>query len=123
MRKLWLAPLIAVAQVLWGLAVYSRLPERVPSHWNVAGQIDGYQPRLVAVLLGPVLTAGLWLLLRGVAYIDPRRQSYSRFRPTQLLIINLLALFVSPLPRLPALYRMQYSSLHKKEPPRCTCLS
>lgn len=93
MRNKWFAPLVAAVQLLWGLAVYSRLPERVPSHWNIAGQVDDYQPRLAAVLLCPALTVGLWLLLRGVAYIDPRRESYSRFRPTQLLLINLLALF------------------------------
>ncbi len=94
MRKIWLAPLIAAAQLVWGLLVYSRLPELVPTHWNITGQVDGYQSRLLAVLLCPALTVGLWLLLLGVAYIDPRRELYSRFRPTQLLIINLLALFL-----------------------------
>jgi 2-polyprenyl-6-methoxyphenol hydroxylase-like FAD-dependent oxidoreductase len=32
------------------------------------------------------------------------------------------ALVGSPLPRLPGLYRVQYWSLHRKEPPRCTRL-
>lgn len=93
MRKIWLAPLLAAAQLVVGMLVYSRLPERVPSHWNIAGQVDGYQSRLAAVLLLPAATLGLWLLLLGVAYIDPRRESYSRFRPTQLLFISLMALF------------------------------
>src|SRR5690606_37627938 len=31
-----------------------------------------------------------------------------------------VGLLISPFPRAPALYRSQYSSLHRNEPPRCT---
>ena len=30
------------------LVFYSRLPEQVPTHWNGAGEVNGYSSRLMA---------------------------------------------------------------------------
>ncbi len=54
-------------------AVYRHLPERVPVHWNFAGQADRYGSRLELVLFGPLLLAGLWALMVLLSRIDPRR--------------------------------------------------
>lgn len=48
-----------LAGVLW----WGHLPEQIPMHWNVKGQIDSYSSKLVGVLFLPLLAIGMWALL------------------------------------------------------------
>lgn len=89
----WLGPLIIAAAAVFGLAVYGGLPERVPSHWNIDGQVDRTMGRLEAVLLLPGLMLGLWLLISILPRIDPRRASYSLFSDTYQRLMLMLLLF------------------------------
>lgn len=42
-KKMFLITLFLSAAPLWvGLAMYRRLPALIPSHWNFAGEVDGY---------------------------------------------------------------------------------
>ena len=36
----WLPPILIAGAYAFSLAAYARLPERVPIHWNVAGQVE-----------------------------------------------------------------------------------
>jgi uncharacterized membrane protein len=52
-RFVWLIPLMASwIHAVW---MYSILPDRVPVHWNAAGQIDRYGSRSEAAFLLPAL--------------------------------------------------------------------
>ncbi len=51
---------------------YPFLPAMVPSHWNAAGQIDAYAPKLRMVLLFPLLSIGIYVLLRVLLAASPR---------------------------------------------------
>jgi uncharacterized membrane protein len=95
MRNKWLAPACIVAQLIFGAAVYSRLPEQVPIHWDINGQVDRTSGRLVGVLLMPATAAVIWLLLLFLPRIDPRRAAYASFAGTYQLIINALMLFLA----------------------------
>ncbi len=55
MRKI----LAAIILVMFGLsgALYSRLPEQIPTHWNILGQIDQYMPKPQGAFLLPTLAA------------------------------------------------------------------
>lgn len=54
------------------LLLWPRLPDRLPVHWNLAGEVDRLGSRWELVLLGPGLLLGLWLLLAWVGRIDPK---------------------------------------------------
>jgi uncharacterized membrane protein len=95
MRSKWLAPACIVAQLIFGAAIYSRLPERVPIHWDINGQVDRTAGRLVGVLLTPAISLGVWLLLLYLPRIDPRRAAYASFADTYQVIINALMLFLT----------------------------
>jgi uncharacterized membrane protein len=97
MRSKWMAPIGIVAMLIFGAVVYSRLPDQVPTHWNIYGQVDAKMDRLQAVLLLPALTAGLWLLMLGLPRIDPLRASYAAFAGTYQLFVNALVLFMAAL--------------------------
>ncbi|MGO8970654.1 MAG: SdpI family protein [Myxococcaceae bacterium] len=61
-----------VGDSVLSVVLYSRLPERVPVHWNLAGQVNRYGSKLEVVLFGPLLVAGLWALMLLLSRIDPR---------------------------------------------------
>ena len=94
MRK-WLAPLCIVAGFVASAAVWARLPERLPIHWDAHGAVNGYGSRLAGAFMFPVVMLGAFLLLRVLPRIDPRRANYAKFADTYDLLVNsLVALFL-----------------------------
>lgn len=59
--------------------IWPSTPDRVPTHWNAAGEVDGYGGRFMGLLLLPLVTLGLYLLLYFIPRIDPKRASYASF--------------------------------------------
>lgn len=90
MIRKWYPAIVVVAALVASVAVYGRLPDRVPIHWDVNGDIDRTMPRAIGAVLGPVIALALWALLRGVPRIDPRRANYDRFGPTYDILVNSL---------------------------------
>ncbi len=78
MRK-WLPLLFVIADLLIVGTVYSRLPERMPVHWGLFGNVDRYGSRAEAVFLLPLIALAVWGLLRALPLIDPLRVNYARF--------------------------------------------
>jgi uncharacterized membrane protein len=78
MRK-WIAPLIVITAVVATLAVYPRLPDHVPTHWNLHGDVDGWSSRLWGAWLMPLVLAMLVVVFRILPFIDPRRENYAKF--------------------------------------------
>ncbi|MEL7373898.1 MAG: DUF1648 domain-containing protein, partial [Pseudomonadota bacterium] len=64
--------LLVAGAVLASVLAYPNLPEQVPTHWNAAGEIDGYSGRLTAAIMGPALAAGILLLMWLIPVISPR---------------------------------------------------
>jgi uncharacterized membrane protein len=71
--------LIAVA-LLVGLVLYARLPDPMPSHWNAAGQVDGYMPKFWGIFLMPIITVVLVPLFLVIPHIDPLKANIAKFR-------------------------------------------
>jgi uncharacterized membrane protein len=77
-----------------GLLLLPRLPARVPVHWNLRGQPDGWQSPLTAAVMEPALAAGVYLLLVALPLIDPRRRNYAEFAPTLRIVRWLVVLLI-----------------------------
>ena len=52
-------------------AVYDRLPERVATHFDLAGNPNGWMSRAAAAAFTPLLAVGLWAFLRFLPRILP----------------------------------------------------
>jgi uncharacterized membrane protein len=61
------------------LALSAQLPDPMPSHWNAAGQVDGYMSKFWGILLLPLMTAGLVLLFLAIPNIDPLKANIAKF--------------------------------------------
>lgn len=59
--------------------VYPHLPDQVPSHWNIHGQVDAYSSRFFGAFFEPLLAPALYLLLILLPLADPRKENYVRF--------------------------------------------
>lgn len=60
--------------------VYPLLPERVASHWNVVGEVDGYMSRFWGAFLLPFITASMFIVFLLIPRIDPKKQNIEKFR-------------------------------------------
>jgi len=52
-------------------ALYARLPDRIPMHFDIHGEANGWMARAIGAWLFPALSLGLWLLLRFGGLILP----------------------------------------------------
>ncbi|MBN2102118.1 MAG: SdpI family protein [Candidatus Aenigmarchaeota archaeon] len=77
-RFLIIALILVILSFIMGLAFYPILPEDVPSHWNVRGEVDGYLPKFWGAFLFPIVTVGLFLLFALIPHIDPKKTNIEK---------------------------------------------
>lgn len=85
--------------VLTGFAsfyFYLNFPERVPTHWNFAGEVDAYSSRAFGAFGIPLMLLAVYVFFLFLPMLDPNKDRYIQFiRPYQIfknLIIGFLAL-------------------------------
>jgi uncharacterized membrane protein len=94
-------PLVFVtATVAIVLRFYSSLPEKVASHWNFAGQVDGWATNTFHGIFFPLLIVGLYGLLLILPLIDPHKENYQKFIGTYhifkaLIIVTLFVIYLA----------------------------
>lgn len=79
-KKNWKVLLITSVAILLpmlaGVILWNKLPEQMPSHWNAAGEIDGWSNKPFAVFGLPcILLAAQWLCTLGTG-TDPKRNNH-----------------------------------------------
>ena len=97
MSKRWIGPVLIVLMVGFALAVYGRLPEQVPTHFDLSGEPDDWMDRFPGAFLLPAIAAGIYVLLFALRQIDPRREHYRRFKGTWWVVLNVIALLMAVL--------------------------
>jgi uncharacterized membrane protein len=75
------APLLVLLalDVVFGLAAWSRMPVRVPIHWGVSGQVNGWGPAWVNAILVPGIALLIYLTFLYIPLIDPLHRNYGAF--------------------------------------------
>lgn len=93
MRK-WIPVVLIVAAVVVSIAMYPRLPEQMPTHWSVTGEVNGWSSRLWGAWMLPLMMAAIWLFLRAVPHIDPRKANYEKFAGMYDALVILIIAFM-----------------------------
>lgn len=78
--------LLILLMFISGIIVYPFLPEKVPAHWNIKGEIDRYESKLWGAFGIPLLVLGIYLGLLYLPYIDPKRENYPKFEGVYKII-------------------------------------
>ena len=71
--------LLVAASVVASIFFYQRFPDRVVTHWNFAGQPDGYSSKAFAAFFFPLLNVGMYGLFLLLPHLDPKRDRYQQF--------------------------------------------
>lgn len=93
MRK-WIPALLVIAATIASIVVYPQMPERVPTHWNIEGEVDGWSSRFFGAWLMPLMMAVILVILRMVPLIDPRRANFEKFQGVYEAIIGVTMAFM-----------------------------
>jgi len=76
LKVLIITSIVILLPILAGLILWDQLPEQIPTHWNAAGEIDGWSSKPFAVFgLPAILLAAQWLCVLGTA-ADPKRSAH-----------------------------------------------
>lgn len=87
----WLAWVVTFAL---GLVAYPHLPAHVATHFNAAGQPNGYSSRVTTVVLLPAIIVLVAILWQVFWRIDPKRRNYDTFWPTYRYLGGVVVVFL-----------------------------
>ncbi len=68
-------------------------PEKVVSHWNIKGEVDGYLPKFWGLFLMPIISLAVFLFFLLLPKIDPLKENYKNFRKYYEGFMILLTVF------------------------------
>ncbi len=68
---------------------------KIPTHWNAAGEIDGYSGKAFGALFVPILTIAMYLLMLFLPKADPLKENYQYFEKQYYVIRLMLVLFMA----------------------------
>jgi len=87
-KKCFIVGLLILSASLVATAVlYPSLPGRVPTHWDLQGQIDGYSAKWTLFVFGPGILAALLGMFAALPWLSPRQFTVDTFRSTYLYIV------------------------------------
>lgn len=69
--------IVTLLPTLAGLVLWNALPEQLPVHWNMQGEVDGYTPKLMSVIGMPLILLVLHWFAVLVMHADPKHQNHS----------------------------------------------
>jgi uncharacterized membrane protein len=69
------------------LLLYPQMPDKIPTHWNIEGKIDGYGDKAWAAFLMPVILTGLLALFAALPWLSPKQFAVDTFRSTYWFIV------------------------------------
>ncbi len=77
MKKFNLLYIPIAVSVIGTILLYSQLPDKIPMHWDLSGQIDSWRPRYF-IFFTALLPALFVVLLKVIPSIDPKSENYSK---------------------------------------------
>jgi len=96
MKKEAIPLLIVLGMFIAGGLAYPYLPAKLPIHWNIRGEIDGYMTKnIFSALFFPLLALVMWVTFLILPELDPKKAKYGAFMKEyhgiKLIIIALFA--------------------------------
>jgi len=88
-------PLILMIIAAFAITIYfyPMLPDRIPTHWNFKGEIDGYSGKLSGAYLLPVMNLIMYGLFILIPLLDPKKENYKLFSSTYIFFRYLFHIY------------------------------
>ncbi len=68
--------LVTLIPILVGLLLWNKLPEQIPFHWDINGNVDNWASRTVSVFVMPAVLLAFHWLCTVVSTLDPKSKNY-----------------------------------------------
>ena len=85
--------LFCLVNAIGHVLIFAKLPAEIPTHWNGAGEIDGWGPRYMDLIFA-LIPAGMLLLFQILPKVDPKASNYEKFAPIWLGFMSAMVLFL-----------------------------
>ena len=88
--------IMVVVCVTWIVAVFydGKLPDKIPSHWNIDGEINGYMTKPWGVYMLPLMSTVLSMILWYLPKIAPKGFKLDSARKAYNIIIFVMSVFL-----------------------------
>ena len=83
LKLLIVATLVILLPIVAGVVLWEQIPEEVPIHWNMQGEVDGWCGKTFAVFALPLLLTALHWLVVFMTSIDPKKQN----QPEKMMVL------------------------------------
>ena len=78
LKTMILTSLLTLLPIVAGLILWNRLPEQMPTHWGMDGQVDGWSGKVFGIFGLPLILLDVhWLCALATFYADPKKQNHS----------------------------------------------
>ncbi len=82
--------IVVMATVLASFYFYAHFPERVPTHWNVVGEVDGWGTRWQGAFIIPIMLVVMYVFFLFLPMLDPKKERYTQFAKTYHIFKNMI---------------------------------
>ena len=90
----WLAIGLTAGTIVVSVAVYPSLPEKIPTHWNIQGEVDGYGTKPFGLFLLPGMMVGFLVMFKLLPLLSPKDFEIEPFKTTfQFIMLTALGMF------------------------------
>ena len=77
LKLLIITSVVILLPILAGILLWNQLPDRLPTHWNAAGEVDGWSSKPMAVFGLPLLMLGAQWICVLATLADPKKKNHS----------------------------------------------
>lgn len=82
--------LITIATLVYTAVYYSRLPDRIATHWNINGQPDQFSDKFWGLALVPIMQLVMLLMFGLLPFLSPQRARIDSFAN----VYNMVCIYV-----------------------------
>lgn len=93
MKKDWILIVIVLISFITTIFVYNDLPEEIPQQWGIDGEVNSYWGK-EAVFFTALLPLILYLLMKFLPKIDPKKESYEKHKKAYNMTIFTVIIFL-----------------------------
>lgn len=108
-RYLTLVAVIVLLLFAVSAFFYPQLPDKLASHWNAAGQADGYSSKFWGLFMLPIIAIFLSLLLVFIPRLDPLKANVEKFKGYYYGFVIVFLLFFFYLHLLTIFFNLGYT--------------
>ena len=85
--------IILIISLVHTIFMYPTLPNVIPTHWNISGQIDGWGHKSMLFIF-QLISWGIYISMYVVPKIDPKKENYKRFASSYVAIKLFIILLI-----------------------------